>query len=139
MRRGTAQTDPYTVVDDVLTLSDSDGEPAASFERSRTNCHTRLQAGGDLPTVLIGTFTGDQGGWEGMAMRANNTLLILDNVEECTEDTTMSIYRYDDVLLINESVVLTWEQRGFNIALMSEREEEDLILTRTGSDCHSLP
>jgi hypothetical protein len=65
---------------------------------------------------------------------------ILTNVEECTVDETLSVYRYDDVLLLNESTVLRWEQRGSDIVLIPRLDDgEEIILTRTGSDCHSLP
>ena len=87
--------------------------------------------------MLIGTFTYDQ---LGFAIRSDQTMSKLTNVEECTVADTKSVYRYDDVLLIVGDGAYRWEQRGSDIALIPRLDDgEEIILTRTGSDCHSLP
>tara|TARA_Y100001978_G_C23327937_1_gene261488 strand:- start:123 stop:311 length:189 start_codon:yes stop_codon:yes gene_type:complete len=62
-----------------VTISDSDDERMQSFARSRTDCPTRLQVEGELPNVLIGTFTHDQSGF---TIWAAQTMSKLTNVIE---------------------------------------------------------
>ena len=134
---GDAQTDTYTIDDDVLTITNSVTANSDSFTRSRTDCHTRLQAGGELPAVLIGTFSHDQ---MGFAIRTDQTISQLTDVEACTVEDTKSVYRYDDVLLIVGEGAFRWEQRGADIALTPIGEAgETVLLTRTEADCHQLP